>query len=208
MPEIVLNTETVPSTPGAGVAKLYFDSVLEFLSSVDDGGIAWNYLPVFVVTTTADFTGTNVNTAQPVFAATEDTLTVPSDTSFLLEACYHIHTTGTTSHQLGLLFGGTATLTSIGYGANVTNAATEVTGATSALWIATAAVTNVTPATATATHHTCYLNGVVRINAGGTFIPQYQWSAAPGVAGVTLANSYLKLTPFGNKSRSAIGPWA
>ena len=207
MPEVILNTETVPSTPGAGVAKMYFDSVLQYLSSVDNVGQAWNYLPTFLTTTTADFTGTNVNTAQPVFAATEDTITLPASMSFRMTGIYHIHTTGTTSHQLGIGFGGTATLTSIGYSVDATNAATEVTGAGSRLWVATAANTNVTPATATATHHTVCIDGIVRINAAGTFIPQYTWSAAPGVAGVTLANSFLRLEPFGSNTRAAVGPW-
>lgn len=208
MPEIILNTETPPSTPGANVGKMYIDSVLKMLSSVDDGGNAWNYLPTFITTTTADFTGTNVSTAQNVFAGTEDTATLPGLTSFHMQGCYHIHTTGTTSHQLGILFGGTATLTSIGYSCDATNAATEVTGAGSRIWITVATVINVTAATAAATHHTVLIDGIVRTNAAGTFIPQYQWSAAPGVAGVVLANSYLMLTPFGLNTRAAVGPWA
>lgn len=161
-----------------------------------------------ITTATADFTGTNVNTAQPVFDTAADTITLPASTSYIMRGVYHIHTTGTTSHQLGLLFAGTATLTSIAYSASATNAATEVTGAPSTLWVTVATVTNVTPGTATATHHTVIIEGIVRTNGAGTFIPQYQWSAAPGVAGVTLKGSYLSLTPFGSDTAVSVGNWS
>lgn len=208
MAELILDTQTVPSTPGAGVGKGAFDSVLLTWTSVDSNGNQHFYSPFWLSTTTGDFTGTNVNTPQPVFNTTEDVITLPATSSFRMTGIYHIHTTGTTSHQLGILFGGTATLTSIGYSADSTNAATEVTGAGSRIWIAVATVINITPATATATHHTVQIDGIVRTNAGGTFIPQYQWSAAPGVAGVTLANSFIQLEYMGLNTRAAVGPWA
>lgn len=39
-------------------------------------------------------------------------------------------------------------------------------------------------------------------------IPQYGWTAAPGVAGVTLANSYLTLTPIGAGTVQTAGTWS
>jgi hypothetical protein len=158
------------------------------------------------VTLTADGAGTDVDTAQAVFGAS--TITLPAATTYAMEGVYHIHTAGTTSHQLGLLFAGTATLTSIGYSACATNAATEVLGALSCIWVAVATVTNVSPATATATHHTILINGTVRTNAAGTFIPQYKWSAAPGAVTAILANSWLRLTPLGSNTVAAVGNWA
>lgn len=163
---------------------------------------------IHFTSTSGDFTGTNVNTAQPVFDTTEDVITLPGSTSYLLEMSAHIHTTGTTSHTLGLLFAGSATLTSIGYQATVSNAATEVLGAMNSIWSAVATVTVVSAALASATHHSIWLSGIVRINGTGTFIPQYQWSAAPGVAGVTLKNSWLRLTPIGSDTVKAVGNWA
>jgi hypothetical protein len=163
---------------------------------------------VYFTSTTADFTGTNVNTAQPIFNTTEDVITLPSLTSFFLEASLHIETVGTTSHTLGLLFEGTATLTSIGYRGYATNAATEVLGTVSGIESAVATITVVSAALASATHHSIWLHGIVRINAGGTFIPKYQWSAAPGTAGKTLKNSWLRLTKIGSNTVAAVGPWA
>lgn len=164
---------------------------------------------IHFTTTTADFTGANSTAAQPMFNTTEDVITLPSTTSYLLEISAHIHTTGTANHTFGILFGGTATLTSIGYQATVTNAATEVLGGSQTFWSTSAAVQVLTAATATATHHSLVVTGIVRINAGGTFIPQYQWgTTAPGTAGVTLANSYFKLTPIGSNTVLAVGNWS
>jgi hypothetical protein len=173
---------------------------------VDNGGITRSEQ---ITTCTADFTGTNVTTAQPIFAATEDALTVNAATTYRMDACFHIHTVGTASHTFGILFGGTATLTDIGYLAEATNAATEVLGAAQILWCTAATVQILTPATATATHHTVRISGIVRINAAGTFIPQYQWgTTAPGTAGVTLKDSYFALYPIGTNTTKAVGNWA
>lgn len=156
---------------------------------------------------TADYTGSNVNTAQKIFnTSTNGAATVAGSTTYEMKAVYHIHTTGTTSHDLRVLFGGTATLTSIGYSviSALAAPATELFAATSINWFTVATASAVSNATAAATHHTVVIEGQVVINAGGTFVPQYQWSAAPGVAGVTLANSWFRLTPV---SSATLGTW-
>lgn len=198
MAEINFAEQAAPSTPPAAQLSVYASNdTTPRLYSKDDGGLVRPYSQIIFTSTSADFTGTNVNTAQPVFDTTEDVLTVEALTAYIVEACYHIHTTGTSSHQLGLLFGGTATYTSIGGSYFASNAATEVLGALSTIPFTSAAVVNVSPATASATHHSVLINGVIRVNGAGTIIPQYQWSAAPGVAGVVLANSWFRLTPMG-----------
>jgi hypothetical protein len=201
-----LVTMAEPATPASGRLALYADSTSELLTAKDDNGIVYPQMGFYGTFLAADHTGTNVNTAQPVFSAAQDVFTLPIGV-YRMQGVYHIHTTGTTSHQLGLLFAGTATKT-MAYSASATNAATEVLGALSTLWISVATVTNVTPATATATHHTVLIDGIVRVSAAGTFIPQYQWSAAPGVAGVTLTGSYLMLNPIGPSGRVVVGPVA
>jgi hypothetical protein len=47
----------------------------------------------------------------------------------------------------------------------------------------------------------------VRVNAAGTFIPQFTFSAAPGV-GNTLANTYFKLRKCGSNTNVNQGNWA
>jgi hypothetical protein len=208
--EGVVLKDSIITVPTVALTSAW-DGMIQYNGKAFYGGIGTSHgvIPVTHFTsTTADFTGTNVNTAQPVFNTTEDVITLAANTSYVMEGVYHIHTTGTTSHTLGILFAGTATLTSIGYLAQTTNAATEVLGAVNSIWSSVATITVLTAATATATHHSIVIKGMVRTNAAGTFIPQYQWSAAPGAAGVTLKNSYLTLTPVGSDTTKAIGAWA
>lgn len=192
-------------TPAAGTMNhaVVNDSVPR-LYGKDDAGIVRPYSQIIFTTTDADFTGTNVNTAQPVFDTTQDVLTIEASTAYLVEAYYHIHTTGTTSHTLGLLFGGTATYTNIDGSYWASNQATEVLGAVNVINFASAAVVQVSAALASATHHSVQIMGVIRVNGAGTIIPQYQWSAAPGVAGVTLRGSWLRLTPMGVNTIKAL----
>jgi hypothetical protein len=210
MSRLVLNEVAAPSTPSSAKTNLFASNdPTPLLKFQDDSGEIRLGATIVVTSTSGDFTGTNVTNAQPIFDTTEDSLTVQANTTYLIEGSIHIHTTGTANHTFGLLFGGTATLTSIGYQVTVTNAATEVLGATQTLWCTAATVQILTAATATATHHSLTITGIVRFNAAGTFIPQYQWgTTAPGAAGVTLANSYLKLTPIGSGSTKAQGNWS
>lgn len=159
----------------------------------------------------SDYTGSNVNTAQKIFnESANGAANVAASTAYKMEGVFHIHTTGTTSHALSIGFGGTATLTSIGYEEStaLTPAATEIVAATASRWIDTAAMTAITNPVAAATHHTVHISGTVRVNGAGTFIPQYQFSAAPGVAPVTLKNSYLELTPIGSNTVTTVGSWS
>jgi hypothetical protein len=139
--------------------------------------------------------------------APNGSLNVAASTSYLLDVEIHIHTTGTTSHAIELGFaGGSATFTSFG-GTLIyaTPPTTEAGAAANIFWVASTALQQYAAAAATATHHTFVVKGIVRINGAGTFIPQYRWTAAPGVAGVTLANSYIRLTPFGSNTEDNVG---
>lgn len=192
-------------TPAAGTMNhAVVNDATPRLYGKDDAGIVRPYSQIIFTSTDADFTGTNVNTAQPVFNTTEDVLTVEALTSYIVEAYYHLHTTGTTSHTLGLLFGGTATFTNIDGSYWSTNQATEILGAVSAINFASAAVVQVSAALASASHHTVQIMGIIRVANAGTIIPQYQWSAAPGVAGVTLRGSWFRLTPMGVNTIKAL----
>ena len=121
-------------------------------------------------------------------------------------------TAGATSHTIGLGFGGTATINNILWEqkAEQFNAAlpntSSVTGASSnsaSNLVVTSAV-----ATATTTFITV-IKGTVSINAGGTFIPQYTLSAAPGGAYSTAAGSYIRINPLSASGAATnVGTWA
>jgi hypothetical protein len=52
------------------------------------------------------------------------------------------------------------------------------------------------------------LRGIVRINAAGTFIPQFQYSAAPGGAPTIQQNTFFMLRKLGSGSATTQGTWA
>lgn len=155
--------------------------------------------------------GSNVNTAQNMFGVG---VTLSSSTYYAFEAVYAISkTAGTTSHSIGLGFGGTATINNIGYlniGLFKSTGFSGVTAPDVTSFIQTATNTSVTVTTTGASvQYIARISGTVSINAGGTFIPQYTLSAAPGGAYTTAAGSYFLIYPIGAAGANvSVGTWA
>ena len=155
--------------------------------------------------------GSNVNTAQAVFGAG---VTLAASTVYAFDYKFSMtKTAGATSHSVGLSFGGTATVNNIYYtGAvvslsstlpDVTTTNSIVTNTSAANFLTGAAFSQATM------YRTFALTGTVSINAGGTFIPQYTLSAAPGGAYTTVAGSYFAIWPIGGAgANTSVGPWA
>ena len=124
-------------------------------------------------------------------------------------------TAGTTAHTIALGFGGTATINNIFYiSYNIQNNATlpnvvtssQVSTAVNNTASSTVMTSSLTSANQFFTH---LIKGIVSINAGGTFIPQYTLSAAPGGAYTTQTGSYMKIKPIGaSGSNVNVGTWA
>lgn len=157
--------------------------------------------------------GSNVSTAQSMLGVG---VTLSDSTVYAFEAFYALSkTAGATSHTVSSLFGGTASVNNIGYyasnqGDNSGFTTIPLGGTICQQYIQTASATVITAAVAVATTFRIYsLRGTVSINAGGTFIPQYQLSAAPGGAYTTAAGSYFLIYPIGAAgSNTNIGTWA
>ena len=62
---------------------------------------------------------------------------------------------------------------------------------------------NIMTASASAKYVTLRLQGFISVNAGGTLIPQYSFSAANQSSPITGRGSYFKLTP----TTSTVGVW-
>jgi len=164
----------------------------------------------FIILTT-DYVGSNVSTAQQVFnSPAGGTITLPASTSYFLEGIYYItRAAGTTSHTLSTLFALGGTLTSIAYTADTTSTTGNALGTVSRIYATAATATVVTAASTSATENiTVVIRGVVRTNTAGTFIPQIQYSVAPGGAPTILANSYLRLFPIGTNTVASVGNWS
>jgi len=161
----------------------------------------------------SDLAGANVNTAQSVLGVG---VTLAGATVYQFEAVYMaFKSTGTTAHTVGFSFGGTATINNIYYSQISNNAAgagaaIQTASTISNGWVSTVSNTQFLPSTATAAvNWFVFIKGTVSINAGGTFIPRYTLSAAPGSAYTTSAGSYLKISPLSaSGANTIIGNWA
>ena len=203
---IVLTAGTNLSTPAAGAFE--YDGTVFYITPVASGR-AVNAGIIFTSNQSGSFTMANSSSAQSPFAAANDVLTVPASTTYIMEGLVQITGMGATTRTTALEFdAGTATLTSISYLGEIwTGAATTIPTATGQKHCvaATAQVLNATVATAAATIR---WQGLVRINAAGTFIPQVKFSADPTGTIVCSVDSYCTLIPLGSKTVASVGNWA
>jgi len=161
--------------------------------------------------------GANSTSAQNIFGVGV-TLSASTVYEFEMLATFS-KSAGATSHNFGFGFGGTATLNNIlyeavgGYLISATPSGTLITGASSnglGSIANSATQTPISTALASAALTLTYIvKGTVSINAGGTFIPQYTLSAAPGGAYTTVAGSYIRIAPIGaSGSVINVGTWS
>ena len=157
--------------------------------------------------------GANATGAQSILGVG---VTLIGSTVYQFEAVYLAYkSAGTTAHTIGFGFGGTATLNNISYVELSNNAAgaaavVQTQATISHGWVNSASNTTIIPTTSTAAvNWFVFIRGTVSVNAGGTFIPQYTLSAAPGGAYSTQPGSYFKISPLGaSGSNTSIGTWS
>lgn len=207
--EYKYNNVSTPSTPAAGKMSLYANTDKYFHFVNEDGRDHIN-LGAFFTTNVADFTLANSASAQSPFEAARDVVTVPGSTTYLFELLLQITGMGATTRTTALEFdAGTASLTSIMYEAMIATGAanTIYTVAPTGIQavVATAVVMNATVATAAAMIRA---RGIVRINAGGTFIPQIKFSADPTGTILCKKDSFFLMTPLGSNTVGSVGSWA
>jgi len=159
----------------------------------------------------ANLAGSNVATVQSVFGVS---VTLSASTIYAFEALYYLNkTAGTTSHTVGIGFGGSATLNSILWSAIQFDGSATLPASTNNLrYSASASAANLQlsgVSSSAASTVVANIKGMVSINAAGTLTPQYTLSAAPGGAYSTMANSYFLIYPIGaSGSNVNVGTWA
>lgn len=159
----------------------------------------------------ADLAGANATGAQSVFGVG---VTLSASTVYEFEIVAPLSkTAGTGSHTFSIGFGGTATLNNIGYeliGNFSTTSFATITTNPLIFYIQTASATAISGAISSAgTYFMIVIKGTVSINAGGTFIPQYTLSVAPGGAYSTAAGSYIRIAPISaSGANTSVGAWA
>lgn len=159
----------------------------------------------------SDLAGANVATVQSVFNVS---VTLSTSTIYAFEALYYLNkTAGTTSHTVGVGFGGSATLNSVLWSAiQFDGSATLPTSTNNLRYSASASAANLQlsgVSSSAASTVVANIKGIVSINGGGTFTPQYTLTAAPGGAYSTMTNSYFLIYPIGASGANiSVGAWA
>jgi len=149
----------------------------------------------------------NSTSAQNIFPAANDALTVEAATTYLMIGRIGFNT-GATDHITSLGFAlTTATLTSIAYVSDTISSAAATLATPQRKRIETNAATAIC-ATSTAVQTDCTLSGIVRVNAAGQITPQVTFSAGPTGTCETDADSFLMLIKLGSNTFAALGPWA
>jgi hypothetical protein len=144
--------------------------------------------------------------AQNIFDAANDTLTVKGSTTYRFKAKIGLNT-GATAHTTSFGLGGTATFTSIRYSSLSTASGLGALSAPNMVTLNTAAESAVV-GNSTATRYDILIEGEMEINAAGTIIPQITFSAGPtGTCEVDI-DSFFEVWSAGPNSAKAIGDWA
>jgi len=144
------------------------------------------------------------------FPTANDNFAMLGNTTYLFEGVLNVSNTGTTAHTLNLIFGGTASsgATSIAWTCIATNGTVATPTATLMTYATVATTTPVTTSVSAASNNTLLVRGIIRTNAAGTFIPQFQYSAGPGGSTTLAANNWMRVTPIGSGTVASVGAWS
>lgn len=164
---------------------------------------------IFKVLAADDTGGQNVLTAQPWFPTAGGVTILANSTYYFDGNLVTTRTAGASSHTTGLLFGGTATITAIDYEAQWRTGDTNAAAAANGVRVNVATNTTIKAASTATTEDTdINVYGVVRFTTGGTFIPQFIYSAAPGGTPTIKRGSYFRMIPMGDNNVTSVGTWA
>jgi hypothetical protein len=195
---------TLETTAEAGAVE--YDGKAFYATSVASSRQVISAKQIATVQGSAVALTNNIATAQSIFAAANDTLTVAAATTYRFRAVLKFNT-GATSHTTAFGFGGTATFTSCNYSSRATSSAANTLATTQQRRVA-AATASVLTAASTAVTTDIEIEGMIRINGAGTIIPQVTFSAGPTGTCETAIDSFFELEPIGSNTVAAVGNWA
>lgn len=193
---------SVFSSTENGLVPLSGGGTLNFLRS--DG--SWAPSSDLFKVLAASETGQNVNTVQPWFPA-GGAVTVAASTTYFVDGLLHIEH-GTTAHTTGVSFTGTATLTSIDYRAMAFSATLNALSNGESWRLISTAANQTVRASSVLASTVIDIRGMIRINAAGTLIPNFTFSADPTGTITIHANSFFRLQPIGTNVIATQGTWA
>lgn len=159
-----------------------------------------------IICPSANFTLLNQTATQPVFNTPQDTITLQASTTYMFDGQYLL-TNGTTSHTTLMSFVlTTATITNCTWttqNANASGANTVVSGMSSVMFNSVAG--GAVNAGSGGANTIIRFQGIMRVNAGGTLVPNIAFGTAPSGTNVCLVGSYLKFYPIGSNTIDSVG---
>ena len=161
---------------------------------------------VQIICPSAAYTLTNGTGAQAVFNTGMRTITLQAATTYMFEGQYLI-TTGTTTHTTTMSFVlTTATMTNCNW-ATVSGAPAALNAGTSGAFtsIFNSVAGGIVATSSPIANKVITFKGIMRVNVGGTMVPNIAFSAAPGVTCSTLIGSYIKFYPIGANTIDSVG---
>lgn len=112
-----------------------------------------------------------------------------------------------TTRTVSFNFGGTTTITSAHFTTFYQTAAAGTTGTIINATSFASTVGGVINETSTGAFGWFRVQGLIRVDAAGTLIPQIAFSAALGGTNTTGIDSYMKFTPLGTNPVTTSGAW-
>ena len=187
-----------------GVDRLRFDANGYAQSAVNGLGVGRVPAMQYYRLNAANAAGATTTAVQSLLGVG---VTLVGSTVYEFEGYFVLTRSGGTTQDIAISFGGTATVNNARY------AVITATGVSSTLLTpvfndrsgvgAIAVINNA--------RDLAYMliKGTISINAGGTFIPQYNWVLATTVAMAAQAGSYFRIFPLGaSGANTSIGTWA
>lgn len=207
MSSIVLSTDALKTTPSVGE----IEQNGKIFTATPQANTQRGIVPTEqFFRLNSSLTGANATGAQNIFGVG---VTLAGSTVYEFEIFFLMSkSAGTTSHTISVGYGGTATINNISWvitstpdNISFSNLNTNLLQASTS----SAFIVNTGANTTANLFYRAIIQGSVSINAGGTFIPQYSLSAAPGGAYSTIAGSYMKIKPIGSSgSNTVVGTWS
>ena len=139
-----------------------------------------------------------------------DTITVQASTTYMFDGLYIIKTTGGVTHTISMSF-------ALSGGASITNCSwtTMSYPVGTPLPVAAARVQDgnffaavgggIVNATNSSAHNVVKFEGIMRVNAAGSVVPQITFSAAPTGTNTLEIGSYLRFYPIGSNTIDSVG---
>jgi hypothetical protein len=197
-------TGVLKTTPVAGDVE--YDGVVFYKTPVanERGVIADEQ---FISIQGGTFTLTSQTAAQKLFnSPTNGAVTVGGARTYLFECQFDLSAMSATSGAFGFALGGTATFTFLKWWSTGNKAALATAASAQNTFNSNAAANTTIVAATVNTVGWAFIQGILRVNAGGTIIPQVSLGVA--AAAVVGRDSYFWLKPWGTSSVTSVGNWS